>query len=418
MALTEITVLAGPGEPHGAWRGLDREHYVEEEYIVSGTADAIDPDGKVLVADAPYTTRLLVRRPTSNPTGTALIEPLHNNWERAAIWNQLMPWIVDAGHTWIGVTTHTGTFSRHFGRQGGGIPLLQRSNPARYARLHLDAHDLPPPRRMHQGPAGFDPFEMHWRLTVANPQGPGITADVSAAVRNGNLPAVHADTLVAVGASQTARFWRLALDTGRQSEHINAYLLGVAPAPAVQPAGVTFVQFLSEAEVVGTLHPRWMRALDDSGEPMARGYEIPGTSHDIRSKPARPEHDRVHNHQPYDALVRGIADHLVRWLRDGVPMPPSVHIERDDDAIDGVARDEHGNALGGLRGPWLDVPAAQYFARCSCGPTISEMLLFSDAKMRSLYGSRSDYEDTYAAAVARKQAEGVLLPADAGRCLP
>jgi hypothetical protein len=418
MRVTDISPIDGPGVPFGAWRGLDHFGYAEDEFIVSGAADALDPDGKVLAAEAPYTTRALVRRPLGTATGTVLIEPFHNINERTALWNQLMPWIVEAGHTWIGVTAHTGTFSDHFHHRPGGLPLLQQSDPARYRRLHLATYDLEPPRRMQQGPAGFDPFEMNWRLTMANPQGPGIASDVSAAARKGLLPEVHVDRLIAVGASQTARFWRHALDSGRHSEAVDAYILGVGPAPSVQPPGVTFVHVITEAEVVGTLNPRWLRALDDSDSPTARGYEIAGTSHDIRSKPSQPGHAPVHNDRPCDALLRGIAAHLEHWLRLGVPMPPSVHIERDHDSFDGVARDEHGNALGGVRGPWLDVPAAQYFPRCSCGPTISEMAPFGEEKMRSMYGSRAAYEGAFEQCVDLQQDLGVLLPADAARCTP
>ena len=46
---------------------LARAGYVEEEYLISGTANIYDWGNdralKVVTADAPYTTRLLVRRP-------------------------------------------------------------------------------------------------------------------------------------------------------------------------------------------------------------------------------------------------------------------------------------------------------------------------------------------------------------------
>src|SRR5205814_1309523 len=121
--------------------------------------------------------------------------------------------------------------------------------------------------------------------------------------------------------SQTARFWRLVLDGGLHTDDVDAYLMAVGPAPDVLPLNTTVVQVLTEAEVVGTLNPRWLRALDDSDRPSTRGYEIPGTSHDIWSRPAPAGHDRIHNDQPVDALVRVIAAHLDRWLRAGVPMP-------------------------------------------------------------------------------------------------
>ena len=96
-------------------------------------------------------------------------------------------------------------------------------------------------------------------------------------------------------------------------------------------------------------------------------------------------------------------------------MPSSSHIVRDDRAFDGVARDDHGNALGGVRAPWLNVPAAQYFPRCSCSPTVSEMLPFGDDDVAALYGSRAEYEAAFRRSVDELEAAGGLLAADAAR---
>jgi len=329
------------------------------------------------------------------------------------MWNKLVPWITAARHTWIGMTIHTGSFANHFSRRPGGVPLLRGANPERYADLDLPSFDRPPPRRMHQGPAGFDPFGMHWWLAMATPQGPDIAADVIRLARSGQLPGVDGERMIAVGASQTARFWRLMIDSGRRCDDIDAYIHAVGPLPARLPPGAAFVHILSEAEVVGTLNPRWLRALDDGDAPMSRGYEIPGTSHDIRSHPAPPGHDRIHNDRPFEMLVRSIAENLDAWLVTGVDMPPSAHIMRDDDAFDGVARDEHGNARGGWRGPWLDVPTAQYLPRCSCGPTISEMIPFGEDKVAAMYESRSGYGEAFRRVVDKKEFARILLRADA-----
>src|SRR5436190_24341964 len=57
---------------------LSKVGYVEEEYLVSGTANIYDwaADGAVNVTtpNAPYTTRILVRRPTSGFSGTVVVE--------------------------------------------------------------------------------------------------------------------------------------------------------------------------------------------------------------------------------------------------------------------------------------------------------------------------------------------------------
>src|SRR6266571_7806580 len=62
---------------------LARIGYVEEEFFVSGRANVYDwsPAGELTVrtAGAPYTTRILVRRP-SDParfSGSVIVEPIH-----------------------------------------------------------------------------------------------------------------------------------------------------------------------------------------------------------------------------------------------------------------------------------------------------------------------------------------------------
>jgi hypothetical protein len=71
------------------------------------------------------------------------------------------------------------------------------------------------------------------------------------------------------------------------------------------------------------------------------------------------------NSFPYNPTVSMALDHLLRWVEDDVPPPRAERIELtgevgDDDAA--VARDEHGNARGGVRSTTLDVPVATYQA--------------------------------------------------------
>src|SRR6266849_648735 len=60
---------------------LEKLGYIEEEFFVSGTANVYDwnADGSLIVrtANAPYTTRILVRRPAtpSRFSGTVIVEP-------------------------------------------------------------------------------------------------------------------------------------------------------------------------------------------------------------------------------------------------------------------------------------------------------------------------------------------------------
>ena len=67
---------------------LDAARYVEEEWFVTGRADARGADGSFYAADVPYTTRLLARRPADPDlaSGTVHLEPLHVLGEGAPTW--------------------------------------------------------------------------------------------------------------------------------------------------------------------------------------------------------------------------------------------------------------------------------------------------------------------------------------------
>jgi hypothetical protein len=71
-------------------------------------------------------------------------------------------------------------------------------------------------------------------------------------------------------------------------------------------------------------------------------------------------------------------------------------METDDDTTDGtrVALDEHGNAKGGVRSTYLDVPAGS-FTIPNSGPGLCSQTgyftPFTDEKLQTLYRNKLDY---------------------------
>jgi hypothetical protein len=92
----------------------------------------------------------------------------------------------------------------------------------------------------------------------------------------------------------------------------------------------------------------------------------------------------------YDSTL----EHLDRWARKGTPAPKADPVSVKDGA---VVLDEAGNGLGGVRSPWVDVPAATYFtgttpAACrEFGHTVA----FDKARMDALYGSQKNYQTKF-----------------------
>ena len=86
--------------------------YVEEEFIVTGTANVYDwaADGTVTVKtpNAPYGNRFLVRGPADPArfSGTVIFEPLFaaRRFDWPMMWGYSHDYIVESGAAWVGVT--------------------------------------------------------------------------------------------------------------------------------------------------------------------------------------------------------------------------------------------------------------------------------------------------------------------------
>ena len=74
---------------------------------------------------------------------------------------------------------------------------------------------------------------------------------------------------------------------------------------------------------------------------------------------------------PMDMLVGGALLNLRRWVVDATPPPRGERLVILQERSQGRAglrpearpllRDEHGNAVRGVRSPWVDVPIASYY---------------------------------------------------------
>jgi hypothetical protein len=220
--------------------------------------------------------------------------------------------------------------------------------------------------------------------------------------------------------SQTGNFWRLFIDGGwhdqrRQSDGrptFDAYVIMVSPAPAYHPHDAVLVNVLSEAEVVGTIVTP-VTSPPDSDRPRVRGVELPGAPHTIgHAQVADPAEGHQHTWEPYLLVVKAVLAGVDRWIREGVPMPHVPRLARDPSAVDGIVRDQHGNAVGGVRLPWLEAPQAQYLARCECGPTLGEVVPLGDEQLTRLYRSDAEHEFQWRRAVERLVEDRLVLPED------
>ena len=250
-------------------------------------------------------------------------------------------------------------------------------------------------------------------MAAATAAGPAIAGQLAVRLKSANpvLEGGSASHVYATGWSQTGVFWRDFLHGGHHERNIDS--AGRAgstdtssPWPPRLPRDArdaVLVQLFSETEVIGLLRGP-ARVDDDSDDPRFRGYEVPGSFH-LWHEPARLAElhpDGQHNREPWWVIVHAILDGMHHWVVNGHPMYRAPKVTRDPSAPDGVAHDEHGNALGGLRTPWLDVPVARYDVRCSCSIVVGAKTPLSAPPAY----------DRFVAAVGDMVAAGFLLPAD------
>jgi Alpha/beta hydrolase domain len=311
--------------------------YVEQEFVLSGVADAYAATGALLAEDVPYRTRIIVRRPERNVpfNGNVLVEwqNVTAGYDLDALWSPQQ--IIDRGYAWAGVSA-----------QRVGVSQLAGWSPARYGTL-----DVTGGGRFMADELSYDIYTQAARALRA-PQGVSPL---------GNL---RVDNLLAIGASQSA---------GRMTIYYNsvlpqiepvfdgyAFVVGAAPT-RVGPEPV--FQILSETDVRTPIRPadtdhfrRWEVAGSAHSGFHGNAYRRPLVERDLGAAPEvvcdRPPLSRVPLHQ-----VLGPAyDHLARWADDGTPPPTAEPLAFNPDGT--KARDALGIAQGGLRLSQVQVPTA------------------------------------------------------------
>jgi hypothetical protein len=465
--------LTGPveGQPEIIMAGFDlgQVGYVTEEFFLDGTATSFEPAGPVGAdgywqvtpsGQAPFTTRVVVCRPADPGafTGTVVLEWLNVSagFDAPAHWMLTHRHVVRSGWAWVGVS------AQRAGVEGGSIfddagaepeagaepdaatrrtmvlPALKESNPGRYGTLH------------HPGDAfSFDIF-----------------AHAARAVRTGAvLGSAEIGCLLATGQSQSAihlvSYVNAVAPTLPPEAACDGYLIGCRTGSAAPLTGwdgrirsgpdgarvrtdgrwpVLTVQ--TETDVTGLLAGITARQ-PDSGR--FRWWEIAGASHadtyvlgaafsDSGALPpaelarmlaptatplGMPCPAPVNSGPQHHYVAQAALAHLDRWARGGSPPPSSPRLETDPDEQMRLLTDEAGNARGGIRTGWVDVPVAALSGIAPPGAEgvcvlLGQTGVFDEAELARRYpGGRDEYAAAFRAATARAVDQGFLLAEDA-----
>jgi hypothetical protein len=121
-------------------------------------------------------------------------------------------------------------------------------------------------------------------------------------------------------------------------------------------------------------------------------------------------------------------DHLRSWAAGGAPPPTSPLIQFSHpptfaaippgDSNSLIARDDMGNALGGIRTPEIDAPVGSYYGTSPCNPGTLGFLAglyvpFDAATLAKVYPSHDVYVAKVTASANQAVADGFMLQADA-----
>lgn len=421
--------------------------YVQEEYFISGKAneyELVAPDDtssfavKVRTPALSYKTRILVRCPADPNlfSGNVIVEFLNpsGGYDIATAWACFYNQIMRNGDVWVGVTCkNTILYSTCTWPQG-----LKVFDTARYYSLSFDRDRA----------QAWDIFtQLGALLKSSNPSNP-LVAD------GFNLTNVK---LIGHGYSQTGGYLityinffhkDAKLDNGQPV--YDGYLasaaagpiwinddgvdpcvpsMGFGPYPAtdprrvIQPCGVPVIHTLTETEIAipsADLNAIVTRRVDSDTYPdLFRRYEIAGANHKGAGSPGPTNADLLktmgyvcpwccygtHSDFPVQYIHNGILVNMEKWVRDGTPPPMGARIQTD--AGGAIIRDAYGNAQGGVRTPYVDVPIKTYLPMSLACPTcppaslcagcsfwcviLGNMVPFDQATLESLYKNHGGY---------------------------
>lgn len=417
---------------------LAAEHgYVEEEYFVAGTATAYrgdgtwDTDGRwkaVPASTAPYTTRIVVRRPTDAArfSGAVLVEWLNVSagMDADPDFGFAHEELLRNGDAYVGVSAQL------VGIEGGTLKLpipgfeatpLKAWDPDRYGPLAHPGDEY-----------AYDIF-----------------SQVAQAVRRPDgtdpLAGLRADYVLAAGESQSA---------GRMVTYVNAVhpLAGIydgflihsrgsggaafgpdTPLPKVAhirgDLEVPVLQLQTESDLFGL----GSYAARQPDTPRLRTWEVAGTAHADKATlvygfesgrqwmaSGGPDFGSICglvNSGQQAPVVRAAIAALRTWATGGPPPATGTPIEVAAGDAPAILRDEHGNARGGVRNPAVDAPTATLTGDNTSGGGIICSLFgatvpFDAATLARLYPTGQRYLDAVTAAADAGVRAGFLLPRD------
>ncbi len=359
--------------------------YVTEEFFVSGT-----------INEVPYATRIIVRRPSdiASFSGTVVSEALHSGGRSLVFeWSRVS--ILTRRHIFVEIV-----------HSPANINLLKNFNAERYTTLNIAMGQtnevIAQVGRLIKSKSGpFAPYDVK-RITLMG------TSASSGTVRT--YLGAHANLRMPDGSAIFDGF--LLTSTNGNTP------LPIVDVPMIQMPTQTEVATHAEAGIAyrrpdGDAPGNRFRLYEVAGMPHNNSREAPGFQNDPCTLPV--------TDFPAGAFTALALNYLNEWIANGKTPPhaPPIAVDRDP-ANDGsqLSLDEFGNAKGGIRNIWVDVPTATngVFGKgktqaqdrlCQLAGTKAPL---PDATLKKLYPSKAEYVTRANRRLDELIAEGWFLP--------
>lgn len=391
-SIPSIKALTGSGEVYNSsaaqWPGYGVEHFDYEinEYMISGIAGG-----------EAYTTRLVIRQPAdaSKFSGLVIAEAMHPAGAAHAFeYNSI--YIMDSGHIAVEVDTQ-------------GADQIAAFNPDRYGDINLSNNQV-------------SEILAQAGALIKSPQSP--IADLN--LRKMILWGTSASSRILTNYLPSHQVFKLS-----NMENIYDGFMPTMNGTTIAPVDVPMIQVPTQHEYQSVA-----TAAQDNDEPGSqfRVYQFAAMAHlDSRNTRARfTQKDCLEplSNFPIEAYTSVALHHLLQWVDKGIIPPRAERVIMDmyvDNDGSLMQLDEFGNAMGGIRNPYVDVPLSKYTminppntsgSGDGLGSMGTEILCFlsgwetpiEQAALVSKYGTTANYVQEVEASLKQLEAEGWSLP--------
>ncbi|MFY9476411.1 MAG: alpha/beta hydrolase domain-containing protein [Aquabacterium sp.] len=426
-AAPTATVTPGPATPGFGARALffGDANFVEQEFFLSGQArkfkgsGTLGSDGKwsatVASSNTPYNTVAIVRRPVDPAkfNGIVIVEWLNvsTGYPLDVDWGMAHEAILREGYAYVGVNV-----------QKVGVTGVQKLKQFgdRYANTSIPDDDI-----------SYDVFSQTaqaLRDQASELLGPLKPTKI---IASGHSQSAMRLTTYANAIQPLDKAYDGILIHGRAGTGVRIGEGSTVPSGSVVRADTQVPVFVLQSEMDVSFGPSTSKQPDNA---KVRHWEVAGTSHadqylldnigevsgrDVGWTP--PGCGSPYNAMPFYMAQNAAIHHLKTWVTAGTAPPVAPRMARD--WLGFIKKDAHGNAVGGVRLPDIEVPIAKYgFANFTTGSLAfldlfacvagGNTTTFKADKLKTLYPTHADYVSLYKAAADEAVAKGYIRPAD------